>query len=532
MYTKAKELVAMPKNDIALFDTTLRDGSQSADINFSLKDKLELVQAMDSFGFDYIELGWPGSNPKDIEAFRQAAKLKLKNSRIVAFGSTRRKRLKAEDDFNLQAIVKSKAPVACIFGKTWLQHVEKQLQMSPEQNIEAIKDSILFLAAKKLEVLYDLEHFFEGFKDNREYALSCIRVASEAGAKVVVLCDTNGGTLAAEVEQIVREVRSFMQQCHFRAEIGVHFHNDSGVAVANTLAAVELGATHVQGTLNGFGERTGNVDLIQVIPALALKMGKSMAKVNLKELFALSGFAYTLAAVKPNSRQPYVGRNAFSHKGGIHVDAVMKGASYEHVNPQAVGNSRSIVLSDLSGKANIVEVAKRFGYSVTKDNPAVAEMLQAVEQMEKEGYDIGSLEAEQFLLAKRFFGKGEPLFDIMTWKATSERREGKEYSSCILKATVKGKEKDVVAEEEGGPVGAIFKAVGDLLGQSHKNAAKVLLTNYKVMIAEDHGAESSVRVYIEFQENGSTWGTAGVSANILEASLMAIEKGFSYALLK
>jgi len=407
---------------IKLFDTTLRDGAQSPDVNFSVRDKIEIVRALDDFGIDYVELGWPGSNPKDMEAFLEASKLKLK-AKIVAFGATRRKGIDASEDSNLQAILKSMAKSACIFGKTWLHHVDKQLNMSSEENLEAIKDSVKFLKENGLYVFYDLEHFFDGFKDNKEYALECVKTSAVAGADCLVLCDTNGGSLPDEVKIIVNEVKEFMNKEGLNKGLGVHFHNDSGTAVANTLMAVEGGVNEIQGTVNGFGERSGNADLCQLIPNLVLKK-KLKLNVELDKLTELSKLVYTLANIKPVSFQPFVGRNAFLHKGGIHVDAVMKGASYEHVEPSLIGNKRDIVLSDLSGKANIVEVAKKFGFDVRKDNPQVASMLKEVEMLEKKGYDIGDLGAEQFLLVDKFFGENKEFFKIDTWKITSEQRNG------------------------------------------------------------------------------------------------------------
>ncbi|MBW2974424.1 citramalate synthase [Candidatus Woesearchaeota archaeon] len=514
---------------IKLFDTTLRDGTQSADVTLSIRDKIDIVKALDDFGMDYIELGWPGSNPKDMDAFLEAAKLELK-AKIVAFGATRRKGLKASEDANLQAILKSKAKTACIFGKTWLHHVDRQLKMGSEENLEAIKDSVGFLKSKGLYVFYDLEHFFDGFKDNKKYAMECLKAADSAGADCLVLCDTNGGTLPDEVMGIIKKVKDFTEKEGLKARLGVHFHNDSGVGVANSLVAADMGVDEVQGTINGLGERAGNADLCQIIPNLAIKK-KMKLKVKLDKLTELSGLVYTLANIKEPGSQPFVGKNAFSHKGGIHVDAVMKGASYEHIDPTLVGNRREIVLSDLSGKANIVEVAKKFKFHVKKDNPGVALMLKDVELMEKKGYGIGNLEAEQFLLANKYFGNRKEYFNISTWKIMSEQRNG-EFSECILTGTVDSKNREVVAPVKGGPVDAMFRAIKKMVATNYKEIKDVTLINYKVMIAEDKGAESTVRVYIEFKNGEEEWGTAGVSTNILEASLEAIKKGFRYFLVK
>ena len=527
------ELSMITKNykTATVYDTTLRDGAQSSDVNLGVRDKIELLKVLDDFGVDYAELGWPASNEKDMEVFLEASKLKLKNAKVVAFGSTKRFGIKAEDDANLRAIISSKAKTACIFGKTWIDHIEKQLKITPEENLAAIEDSIMFLRKNNMKVFYDLEHFFDGFKDNKSYALKCIKTAANAGAEAIVMCDTNGGTLPDELGKIVSEVKDFMKKNKINAELGIHCHDDSGCGVANTLKAVSLGCTHVQGTINGFGERCGNANLCSIIPDLVLKMNVKLPKIKLSRLENISSIAFTLANRKQNIHQPYVGKNAFAHKGGVHVDAVMKGASYEHINPELVGNKREIILSELSGRANIVEVAKKFGISLDKKDPKALAMLKEVEVMEKKGYDIGSLEAEQYLLTKKYFGKYKDFFKISTWRIMSEQRNG-ELSECVLTGFVDGKDRQVVAPVKGGPVDATFTALRKMVATSYKNIENVKLINYKVMIAEDSGAESSVRVYIEFKSNGDEWGCVGVSTNILEASLEAIEKGFRYFLLK
>ena len=406
---------------ITIYDTTLRDGTQSRDVNLTVKDKLEFAKVLDGFGVDYIELGWPGSNPKDMECFLDISKIKLKKAKIVAFGSTRKKGLKAQEDKNLKDIVKSKAPIATIFGKTWLEHVEKQLCVTPEENLEAIFDSIQFLKNNNLGVFYDAEHFFDGFKDNKEYALKCLKKAAEAKADCIVLCDTNGGTLPDEVSAIVKEVKDFFKENNIKTDLGVHFHNDSDCGVSNTLIVANK-VQQIQGTINGIGERTGNANLCSILPALMLKQGFK-TNVNLKKLTEVSHKLNILANLKPGSNQPYVGNNSFSHKAGIHVDALSKGALYEHVNPDAVGNKRHIILSDLSGSANIVEVAKKFDYKIDKKNPKVKEMLEEVKHLESKGYLIADLNAEQFLLTEKFFGSYNKIFEIEDINFLSEMRD-------------------------------------------------------------------------------------------------------------
>ena len=515
---------------LKIFDTTLRDGSQSPDVNYTIRDKIKIASALDSFGVDYIELGWPGSNLKDREAFKEASLLGFKN-KVVAFGSTRRKGIKPEEDGNLKEIIESKAKAACIFGKTWLTHIEKQLMITPEENLASIKESISFLKKKRLSVFYDLEHFFDGFKDNKKYALECIKTAAAAGADYLVMCDTNGGCLPDEISLIIKETKAYMARNRIKTELGIHCHNDSGMAVPNTLAAIELGVTQLHMTVNGFGERTGNADLCLILPILIIKKRIKMPKIKLDKLTELSKIVYELANLKPNDHQPFVGKNAFRHKGGVHVDALMKGASYEHMNPLLVGNKQSIVLSELSGKANIVEIAKKYGYDVNKEDIRVKEMLAKVEEMEKKGYDIGDIPAEQYLLVERFFGKKKEIFKINTWRIMSEHRNG-EYSECVITGSVDDKQREVVAPVNGGPVDAVYRSLQKMIATNYKEIKEVTLVDYKVMIAEESGAGSSVRVYVEFKHNDEEWGCVGVSGNILEASLMAIEKGFKYFMLR
>ena len=510
---------------LKIFDTLLRDGCQSAEVNFSIRDKIELVKHMDSFGVDYIELGWPAANKKEMETFREAAKLSLKTSSIVAFGSTRKKDIPAAEDRNLQGIVESKATVACIFGKTWIDHIEKQLSTTPEKNLEAIRESITFLRSKGLEVLYDLEHFFDGYKDNKKYALRCIEAAASAGASHVIPCDTNGGTLPGEVKEILREVFAFIRAKEFDVKVGVHFHNDSGLGVANSLIGAEEGVSMIQGTINGLGERAGNADLCQIIPNLLLKMDLDLPNIQLENVSALSKKVDTLANMKEDHKKPFVGKHAFSHKGGIHVDAINKGASYEHINPITVGNKRDVVLSDLSGKANVLEVLKKFGVTIEKHDPKVEEMLSLVEEMEKHGYDMGALPAEQFLLKEKVHKTPMPL-QIKSWEIRSEEGD-EEYAECSIKAKVRGQEKASSSRVSGGPVDAAFQAMNELVSTSKE----IEISNFKVVIVKDHAEKSAVRVYVEFSENAHVFGTVGISTNILKASIEAIEKGFNYWLL-
>lgn len=511
-----------------IYDTTLRDGEQSPDVKLSMRDKLEIAKALDDFKVDYIELGWPASNEKEMECFLQANNLNLKNAKIAAFGSTKKKGVRAEEDVNLKAIVASKAKTATIFGKGWLEHVEKQLKLTPEENLNTIKESVEFLKSAHLVVIYDAEHYFDGFKAHPDYALSCLKAAEKADC--LVLCDTNGGSLPSEINEIIIKTKGYLEKNKIGCKLGIHCHNDSGLAVANTLEAVKLGINHVQGTINGLGERTGNADLCQVLPNIKFKLKKSL-KQDLTKLTMLSNLVYTLTNIKPASNQPFVGRGAFSHKGGIHVDAVTKGASYEHINPGLVGNKRDFILSELSGRANIVGVARGFGIEAKKDDERTLRMLKGVERLEKLGYNIGDLKAEQFLLVQEFFSSKKDLFKVDSWRISTQQKHG-EFSECIIEGTVNSKKRRIVSSVKGGPVDATFQALKKLIGEEYVGIEDVKLINYKVMIAEELGAKSSVRVYIEFKNHNEEWGTVGVSTNILEASLEAIKKGFRYFLLK
>ncbi len=516
-----------------IYDTTLRDGTQNKDVRLTVHDKLEILQLMDDLKIDYAELGWPGSNPKDMETFVKASRLELKHIEISAFCSTRRKNITADKDPNLLAVLESKAKTCSIFGKTWLNHVTNQLKATPEENLEIIKDSITFLKYNKLEVFFDAEHYFDAFKDNPHYAILCLKAALEAKADCIVLCDTNGGTLPNDILEIFNNTISMLEkEDHKDINFGIHCHNDSGCAVANSLIlAPQL--SQIQCTINGFGERTGNADLCQILPALILKH-KMKLNFDLKRIRELSEKLYILSNNHPMNNQPYVGKNAFSHKGGIHVDAISKGAIYEHIDPELVGNRREIVLSDLSGAANIIESLKEFDIAADKNDLRVKKILEDVKDLEKRGYDL-DLDAEKFLLLNRHYPLSSKPFDlkIIDWRIITEKRDNEEYSECILVGTLNNLQDEVVAPlKDAGPVDATFKALKKLIFPHYKEIQDVSLTNFKVMIAEDKGAESTVRVYIEFKNHKSEWATIGVSENILEASLEAVKKGFEYYILK
>ncbi len=513
-----------------IYDTTLRDGTQSPDLNLSVKDKVEFALALDKFGVDYIELGWPGSNPKDMEAFNEISRHKLTHAKVCAFGSTRKKNVAAHEDANLQSILKSRAPAATIFGKTWLLHVEKQLGINAEENLDIIHDSVKFLKDNGLDVIYDAEHFFDGFRENKEYALSCLKKAFEAGSECLVLCDTNGGTFPWEVKSIVSEVKGYFLENNINTDLGIHCHNDREFGVANSLI-VAKDVQQIQGTINGFGERVGNANLCSIMPALSSMGIKFNAAKNLKELTSISRLLYTLGNIRPLKHLPYVGVNAFSHKGGIHVDAVSKGASYEFMNPEEVGNMRNIVLSDLSGKANVVEILKKMGYNIGKEDERVEKMLAKIKEMEKQGYDISGIDAEHYLLANQFFNGSGNFIDVAAFEIKSDA----DKSRCFIKAKIGNESIEAEEEVKGGPVDALYRALQEMLKKKYSHIGKVKLENFKVRIFEQKGVSSSVRVYVEFSVNGENnagWATVGVNENILIASLEAIKKGFEYYFLR
>lgn len=498
-------------------------------MNFSLQDKLRITAKLDEFGVSFIEGGWPGSNPKDEEYFRAVRDIPLRNAEVVAFGSTRRSSLKADDDPNLNAIIGSGVRTATIFGKSWDLHVRSVLNTDLETNIEMVYDSVAYLRAHGLRVIFDAEHFYDGYRCSSEYALAVIRAAEEAGAETVVLCDTNGGTLPADFERITRDVVSSM-----KAKIGVHCHNDSGTAVANSILGVVAGACHVQGTVNGIGERCGNADLCQIIPALELKMGMPTSRLprdRLRGLKSLSLYVYEVLHMRPDPRQPYVGENAFAHKGGVHVDAVMKNCvAYEHIDPSLVGNMRLFSVSELSGKANILAKISEFGLHVEKNSPAVTTLLRKIKELEYRGYLLEGADASLYLLILKELGYYKKLFEVVQWRTISESRDGGFAAESSIKLKVGDRELYVI-EEGNGPVNAQDRALRKAMSEFFPEIERVQLVNYKVSIAETaEGTASSVRNFVEFSDGKSNWVTVGVSTNILEASKVALVDGYDYYL--
>jgi 2-isopropylmalate synthase len=457
----------------------------------------------------------------------------LKHTKISAFCSTRWAKNSAEEDKNLLAVIESKAKAVSMFGKTWIDQIEKQLKITPEENLECIKDSVEFLKSHGLEVFYDAEHFFDGYKDNSSYAKECIKTAFNAGADVVVFCETNGGCLPAEIKEIVSDmIKTFPN-----GKFGIHCHNDSGCAVANSLICAE-NLVQIQGTMNGFGERTGNADLCQIIPGLVLKK-KINISFELKKLKYVSDMCYVITNTKQNKSQPYVGDNAFAHKGGMHVDAISKGAIYEHINPELIGNKRNIVLSDLSGAANVVEMLKEFNINVNKNDQKVRDMLLEIKDMEKQGYPIGDFEAEKYLIMCKHFKPEEKMLslNVKSWKLISGLKDGKDFSECLVNAKLNNKEYEADSFDDNGPVSAIYNALQKIIASDFENANILELDDYKVTIVDADGTKSSVMVYINFKfkddkNNTKYFGITGISRNIIEASLEAIQKGFEYYLIR
>ncbi|MBN1865880.1 citramalate synthase [Candidatus Sumerlaeota bacterium] len=517
-------------NTVKIYDTTLRDGEQAENISFSVEDKLQIARLLDEFGVHYIEGGWPGSNPKAVRFFQAIRKEKLKHARVAAFGSTRRKKIRPEDDANLKALVELKVPVCTIFGKTWDLHVTEALRTTLDENLAMIASSVKYLKSKRREVIYDAEHFFDGYKANPDYALKTLEAAVEAGADCLALCDTNGGTMPHEVAAIVRTVVGAT-----RAPIGIHTHNDAGMAAANSIVAVAEGARHVQGTINGYGERSGNADLITAIPNIAFKL--KLRCVPAKSLARLTEFSHTIDEIAnqtPNPRQPYVGRCSFAHKGGIHVSAMQRHSStYEHVPPETVGNQRRVLVSEMSGVSNIEYKAAERGMEFDGESGEQKTLLERIKRMEDEGYSFEAAEASFEILARRLKGKYKRPFSLKGFRVIVEKRGHDE--DCISEATVKidvGGRHYLMAAEGDGPINALDKAVRQALSHEYPQVADVNLRDYKVRVLDaEEGTAAKVRVLIESGDGKSEWGTVGVSENIIEASWRALVDSLEYKLI-
>jgi 2-isopropylmalate synthase len=529
-----------PSPSLWIYDTTLRDGTQREGLSVSIEDKLRIARRLDRLGVPFIEGGWPGANPKDVQFFWQLQEDPLKQAEIVAFCSTRRPNTSVVDEPMLQAILAAGTRWVTIFGKSWDLHVTEGLNTSLTENLAMIRDTIEYLRASGRRVIYDAEHWFDGYKHNRDYALQTLEAAARAGAEWLVLCDTNGGTLPHEISQIVQDVNSHLsivicQEQMTIAQIGIHTHNDSGTAVANALAAVMAGAKMVQGTINGYGERCGNANLCSLIPNLQLKLGYSCIEENqLSQITEASRFVSEVVNLAPDEHAPFVGRSAFAHKGGIHVSAVERNPlTYEHIQPEQIGNCRRIVISEQAGLSNVLAKARSFGLELDKQNPQARQILQRLKDLESEGYQFEAAEASFELLMRQGLGKRPLFFEIKGFQVHCDLVEGKETTSALatVKLTVNGK--DILEAAEGnGPVAALDAALRKALANFYPQIAAFELTDYKVRILNGHtGTAAKTRVLVESRNSHQRWTTVGVSTNILEASYHAVVEGLEYGLL-
>jgi 2-isopropylmalate synthase len=518
---------------VRIYDTTLRDGTQGEDVSFSVEDKLRIARALDELGIAYIEGGWPGSNPRDAAFFEAARKEKLSQAKYAAFGSTRKTGVPAAKDPLLKALLASGTPVACIFGKSWSLHAKDALGVSLEENLELIFDTVRFLKKHVDEVVYDAEHFFDGYADNADYALSTLKSAADAGADVLVLCDTNGGTMPTALRAAIQHVQKALPGAH----LGIHAHNDSEVAVANTVAAVEQGIRHVQGTINGFGERCGNANLVSIIPNLQLKLGYAcVPKMQLAQLKSTSRLLFELLNQPPNKRQAYVGDSAFAHKGGIHVSAVLKNArTYEHVDPSSVGNRRRVLVSDLSGRSNVLYKAKEWGVDLDSKDPETKQILVRLKELESQGFEFEGAEASfELLMHEAKSNERTETFRLIGFRVIAEKRS--DDLDPLAEATVQievGGHVEHTAALGNGPVNALDVALRKALEKFYPELRDMHLVDYKVrVLGGESGTATKVRVLLENADATGRWGTVGVSANILEASYQALVDAIRYKLLK
>lgn len=512
---------------VALYDCTLRDGTQGEGVAFSVEDKLRITRKLDELGVDYIEGGWPGSNPRDAAYFERARKLALQNAHIAAFGMTRRAHLDAGDDPNLQALLDAETPVTTVVGKTWTLHVHDVLRTSLEENLHMIRDSLAFLKRHGREVIYDAEHFYDGYRANPDYAMDTLRAAAAGQADVVVLCDTNGGSMPWQIEEITRRVCGEID-----VPVGVHTHNDSGVGVANALAGVRAGAIHVQGTINGYGERVGNADLCTIIADLKLKMGVDcVTDAQLQRLTETSRYVSELANLSHNERQPFVGASAFAHKGGIHVAAVIRNEdSYQHTAPELVGNTKRVLVSDLAGRGNILFKAGEYGLDGV-DKTAALQVLEQIKQLENEGFTFESAEASVDMMLRRTQPDYRPHFKLVDFMVVVEHRDGR---GLLAEATLKVQVGDQIvhtAAEGNGPVNALDAALRKALLPFYPQLERFQLADYKVRILDgDAGTAAKTRVLVDTSDGIKHWGTVGASTNIIEASWQALVDSVEFGL--
>ena len=524
---------------IIIYDTTLRDGTQAENFNLSVEDRIRISLKLDELGIDFIEGGWPGSNPSAVEFFKEIRNYELKHSRLTAFGSTRNFSNPAEKDPNLQAMLDAKTEGITIFGKTWDVHVRDALRISMEDNLLIIEDSLKYLRPHVRQLFYDAEHFFDGFKQNSEYALATIDRAIEGGADCLVLCDTNGGTLSHEIPAIIDALKQHMRARGRAVPLGIHAHNDSETAVANTLTAVSMGATHIQGTMNGYGERCGNANLTSIIPALTLKMKlASVAGERLTRLSEVSRFVNELANLPHNKYQPYVGASAFAHKGGVHVSAVKRNPlTYEHIEPEKVGNIRRVLISDQSGKSNVLHKAQEFGLNLDSKDPVLNAIVKELKELENRGFQYEGAEASFELLMRRALGTlntQRRFFDLKSFRVISQKTSADEapQDEATIRIEVGGDMVHTAALGEG-PVNALDKALRKALTRFYPKLKEMTLEDYKVrVLSGEHGTGAKVRVLILSRDHEAEWGTVGVSHDIIEASWQAVVDSITYKLLK
>jgi len=515
---------------IELFDTTLRDGTQGEGVNLSINDKISIAHRLDDFGIDIIEGGWPGSNPRDEEFFQKSSRIRLNKAQMCAFGSTARSLDKITTDQNLNALLKAETPVVSIFGKTWKFHAERGLGLTEDENEELIYKSILFLKEHDRKVVFDAEHFFDGFKDNNGFALKMIKAAQDAGADVITLCDTNGGSLPREIRDALAEVLHVITK-----PVGIHTHNDGELAVANTLTAIEAGAVHVQGTVNGVGERCGNANLISIIPNLILKMKMATKNtIQLEELTSLSNYVSEVMNFMPQNRAAFIGTSAFAHKGGIHVSAVLKDSKmYEHIAPGTVGNKQRVLVSDLAGQSNIRYKAKEFGVDLSDNNELSKKLVSHIKSLEYDGYQFDGAEASFELILRSETNEFSPFFKTLESKVTVSFDNLRQTSSeAVLKVEVDGEIEHTAANGDG-PVNALDNALRKALVRFYPEIASVKLIDYKVRVLnEKQGTAAKVRVLVESGDGNENWSTVGVSENLIEASWQALCDSINYKLFK
>lgn len=524
---------------VFIYDTTLRDGTQGENICFTAEEKIRIACKLDDIGIHYIEGGWPGSNPRDMQFFNLAKKISFSNAKLAAFGATRRPGITPSEDQNLKALIASKAPVVTIFGKSWDLHVEKIMKNHLEENLAMIRESVAFLKGADREVVYDAEHFFDGFRENQDYALETLKAAIEGGADFIVLCDTNGGTLPFDIKDAVKNVkRSLKNAFHptsrgHKLKIGIHTHDDSGLAVANSITAVQVGACMVHGTINGYGERCGNADLTSIIPILSLKMGRPCVSLaNLEKLRKLSRFVSETANMTPLNSRPFVGKSAFAHKGGIHVSAIMKlPRAYEHINPDLVGNKRRVLISDLAGKSNIEYKAKELGIDLDAKGTESRKIISEIKRLEQEGYQFEAAGGSFKILMEKFTEQFKPLFELKSFRVTIEKNKDRPCSShAMIKIAVAGQE-EITAAEGSGPVSALDNALRKALANFFPNLDGMHLVDFKVRVMDGRdGTSAKVRVLIESRDEEKIWSTIGVSSDIIEASWQALTDSFHYKL--